>query len=68
MQWHQKNYDTNQDASISTKEFFSFVSRDPDILKLLLSYGLISIEDLRFNFGIINSEIPEVDSDLEIEI
>lgn len=36
-------YDTNGDASISQKEFYSFVSKDPDILKILLSYGLISL-------------------------
>ena len=40
-------YDTNNDASISLSEFQSFVSRDQDILKMLLSYGLISLEDLR---------------------
>jgi hypothetical protein len=46
-----RRYDTNKDASISMKEFYSFVSKDPDILKMMLSYGLISMEDLRFNFG-----------------
>lgn len=48
------------------KEFHSFVSKDPDILKILFSYGLISKEDLRFNFGY--SDLPEADSDLENEI
>lgn len=48
------------------KEFHSFVSKDPDILKMLFSYGLISQEDLRFNFGY--SDLPEADSDLESEI
>lgn len=47
-----KRYDTNKDANISMKEFHSFVSKDPDILKMLLSYALISKEDLRFNFGV----------------
>ncbi|CAD8173443.1 unnamed protein product [Paramecium pentaurelia] len=64
-------YDTNGDASISAKEFYSFVSKDPDIVKMLLSYGLISIQDLRFNFGEPqNNElpVPEADSDLENEI
>ena len=63
-----RRYDTNKDASISMKEFYSFVSKDPDIIRMLLSYGLISKEDLRFNFGHDNSEIPDADSDLEAEI
>lgn len=46
-----RRYDTNKDASISLKEFYSFVSKDPGILRMLLSYGLVSREDLRFNFG-----------------
>jgi len=63
-----KRYDTNKDVSISMKEFNSFISKDPDILKMLLSYALISKEDLRFNFGLQNQEIPDADSDLEMEI
>lgn len=35
---------------------------------MLLSYGLISLEDMRFNFGLINEGIPDADSDLENEI
>jgi hypothetical protein len=61
-------YDTNKDANISIKEFYSFVSKDPDILKMLLSFALISKEDFRFNFGLQNLEIPDADSDLELEI
>ncbi len=60
-----RRYDTNKDASISIKEFHSFVSKDPDILKMLLSYALISKEDFRFNFGLLNMDIPDADSDLE---
>lgn len=65
-----ERYDTNGDASISMKEFYSFVSKDPDILNILLSYGLISLQDLRFNFGEPPKgfPIPEADSDLENEI
>ena len=63
-----KRYDTNRDANISMKEFHSFVSKDPDILKMLLSFALISKEDLRFNFGMQGLEIPDADSDLEAEI
>ena len=33
-----------------------------------MSYGLISVEDMRFNFGLANLEIPDADSDLESEI
>ena len=43
------------------------MSKDPDIIKMLTSYGLISKEDLRADFGG-SSEIPEADSDLEEEL
>ncbi|EGR31702.1 hypothetical protein IMG5_103460 [Ichthyophthirius multifiliis] len=59
-------YDTNNDKSISLHEFQSFISKDLDILKLLLSYGLISKEDLRPDYGG-NTDVPETDSDLENE-
>ncbi len=51
------------------KEFKSFISKDHDILKLLLGYGLISKEDLRTDFGGGGQdELPEADSDLENEV
>lgn len=43
------------------------MSKDLEILKMLTSYGLISKEDLRPDFGG-SQEIPEADSDLEEEI
>jgi hypothetical protein len=46
------------------------VSKDPDILKMLYSYGIISIEDMRTDYGgtdFNNGEMPEPDSDLESE-
>ena len=43
------------------------MSKDPEILKMLTSYGLISKEDLRSDFGG-SSEVPEADSDLEEEL
>lgn len=46
-----KIYDQNKDGEISLKEFYSFISKDPEILKFLYNYGLISIEDLRPDFG-----------------
>ncbi|EAR94225.2 HELP domain protein (macronuclear) [Tetrahymena thermophila SB210] len=60
-------YDTNKDGSISLKEFQSFVSKDSDILRVLTSYGLISKEDLRHDFGG-SDDLPDADSDLEEEI
>jgi microtubule-associated protein-like 6 len=59
-------FDTNKDGAISLSEFQSFVSKDSDILKLLYSYGLISREDLRADFGG-SEDMPECDSDLEQE-
>jgi len=61
-------WDTNRDGSISLDEFKSFVSKDPDILRLLLSYGLINKEEMRPDFGGNNPDIPECDSDLEEEL
>lgn len=49
------------------QEFQSFVSKDLDILRILTSYGLVSKEDLRIDFGG-NEELPEADSDLEDEV
>lgn len=64
-----KKYDTNKDGEISLKEFQSFVSKDPEILRYLISFNLISHDDLRPDFGGNEGEmIPDVDSDLEAEI
>ena len=64
-----KKYDTNKDGEISLKEFQSFVSKDPEILRYLMTYNLISHDDLRPDFGGVEGElIPDVDSDLESEI
>jgi len=62
-----QKWDTNKDGSISLQEFQSFVSKDPDILRTLFNYGLITTEDLRLDFGG-NDEFPECDSDLENEV
>lgn len=64
-----KKYDTNKDGEISLKEFQSFVSKDPEILRYLTTYNLIAHDDLRPDFGGGEGEaIPDVDSDLEAEI
>ena len=64
-----KKYDTNKDGEISLKEFQSFVSKDPEILRYLTAYNLIAHDDLRPDFGGGEGEmIPEVDSDLEAEV
>lgn len=60
-------YDTNKDSSISLKEFQSFITKDPDIIKYLASFGLITKEDLRLDFGG-GDDVPECDSDLETEV
>ena len=44
------------------------VSKDKDILQLLKTFGLVSIEDMRINLGDITEELPDADSDLENEI
>ena len=49
------------------REFNSFISKDPEILKMLYNYGLISKEDLRPDFGT-GEDMPDADSDLENEI
>ncbi|CAD8171847.1 unnamed protein product [Paramecium pentaurelia] len=63
-----RKYDTNKDASISLSEFHSLLSKDQDVLKMLLSYGLCSVEDLRSDFGgAQQGDVPYPDSDLESE-
>lgn len=61
-------WDTDQDNSISISEFKSIISKDADILRLLISYGLMSKEELRTDFGGTQGDIPDCDSDLENEI
>ena len=63
-----QKYDTNKDGEISLKEFQSFVSKDPEILRYLYNYGVICKDDLRPDFGGSQGEIPDADSDLENEI
>ncbi|CAK72848.1 unnamed protein product (macronuclear) [Paramecium tetraurelia] len=63
-----RKYDTNKDESISFNEFQSLLSKDQDVLKMLLSYGLCSLEDLRQDFGgSEQGDVPYPDSDLEQE-
>jgi microtubule-associated protein-like 6 len=59
-------WDTNKDGQISLKEFKSFVTKDPDILKMLVNYGLATKDDFRPDFGG-SGDIPDCDSDLEDE-
>lgn len=64
-----QKYDVNKDGTIQLNEFQSFVSKDSDIIRTLQSYGLMSKEDLRTDFGGgTDQDIPEADSDLEEEI
>ena len=63
-----EKYDQNNDGQIGLKEFQSFVSKDPEILKLLYNYGIISKEDLRPDFGTGENEMPDADSDFENEL
>jgi hypothetical protein len=64
-----RKYDTNKDATISLKEFQSFISKDSDILKMLFTFGIISTEDMRIDFGGADyGEMPDPDSDLEKEV
>ena len=60
-------YDFNKDGCIGLKEFQSFVTKDPDILKCLYYYGLISQDELKEDFGS-GGFVPECDSDLENEM
>ncbi len=62
-------WDTNHDNLISLDEFKSFVTKDPDILRLMLAYGLITKEDMRTDFGGKHEDgVPDCDSDLEDEL
>ena len=63
-----KRWDTDKDNAISLDEFKSFISKDHDILRLLMSYGLVSKEEFRSDFGGTNADVPDADSDLEEEL
>lgn len=61
-------WDTNKDGVISLDEFKSLVTKDPDILRLLMNYGLVSKEELREDYGGTGGDIPDCDSDIENEL
>ena len=57
--------DTNSDNSISLAEWISFITRDVEVVKFLEVLQLVTLEDIRPNFG--TEDNPEMDSDLENE-
>ena len=63
-----KRWDKNKDGSMSRAEFQSFVTKDPDVLRLLMNYGLVNREELRPDFGGTAEDVPDCDSDLEEEL
>ena len=61
--------DSNNDKKISLPEFMHCITKNKEILTFLRSYSLISKDDLRPNFGQMGElEVPECDSDLELEL
>ena len=59
--------DTNGDDKITLKEFKDYITRDKDIIEVLLSSNVAKREDLGTDFGSSDSTVPSVDPDLEAE-
>ena len=61
--------DVNNDKKISLPEFKSYITKNKDILGALWSFGLVSKDDLRPDFGgsLKEDDLPDNDSDLEKE-
>ena len=64
-----RSADVNNDKKISLQEFISYLTKDKDMLSVLNSYGVLSKDDLRPDFGGAEEgkELPDCDSDLENE-
>lgn len=59
--------DTDGDKKITLKEFKAYVTRDKQILELLLNANVAKKEDLGMDFGGGTGNVPDCDSDLELE-
>ena len=59
--------DINADRRITLKEFKDYVTKDKEILEVLLSSNVAKREDLGTDFGSGESPVPDVDPDLEAE-
>ena len=59
--------DTDGDKRITLKEFKAYVSKDKEILEVLLKLGVAQREDLGKDFGPGTSAVPDCDPDLENE-
>ncbi|CAG9325772.1 unnamed protein product [Blepharisma stoltei] len=57
--------DLNHDNQITIAEWLSFITRDVEVVKILEVLQLVTVEDIRPNFG--SEEDPGMDSDLENE-
>lgn len=62
-----KRADTDQDKKITLKEFQDYITRDKEILEILLCANVAKREDLGTDFGSGQGVAPEVDPDLENE-
>jgi len=63
-----KKIDVNQDKKITLQEFKTYLTKDKEILKVLMAFGVAKKEDLGTDFGSGQDGVPEVDKDLEAEI
>ena len=59
--------DTDGDKKITLKEFKEYVTKDKEILDILLSANVAKREDLGTDFGAGETDAPDVDPDLESE-
>lgn len=62
-----KYADTDGDKKITLNEFKNYVTKDKQILEILLKAQVAKKEDLGMDFGPGNGIAPDVDKDLEAE-
>ncbi len=62
-----KGADVNNDQKITLKEFKDYITKDKEILEVLLSANVAKREDLGTDFGSGASVAPDVDPDLDAE-
>jgi hypothetical protein len=62
-----KGADQNDDKKITFREFKDYMTKDKEILSILLNSNVARREDLGTDFGTGSTPVPDVDPDLENE-
>lgn len=59
--------DADHDKKITLKEFTDYVTKDKEILEILLNANVANREDLGTDYGTGQGVAPDLDADLEAE-